>query len=472
MKREIRIQKIKSIVEAGVNDKDRYKIEVIWGGEPQKMIVHKIPLEYLVYNKYNGRILSRTKSLETQEQEIDATSDEGRKRIEDLLWYSKEHANKYTLRNIEQYGQLKPGIVTNDGIIIDGNRRAMLLGKLGNKENPGDKFSYFKAAVLPIALDESPLEIEKLETRHQMGEDEKLGYNPIEKYLKADGLYRRGLLEKEIAQLMGVNPSEVKDYLKIKKVMDDYLEYFGYDGIYTQLDNREDLFIYITNWLDIFYDRKSTKAFDGYTNLDVDDLKFIAFDYIRAKFEGKRFRIIAAGQRVNHFFGDKEIWTGFCKAHNDHMGSVREEEKGDPINFRSENIKAHLDKRDETYGAKKFLDSNVDAYEEKLKSNRVRNQPRKLLRTIQINLDTLSHGVKQNPKALHISDVKELEEVYDTVTEIIQEKTPPDRLLTKVVRLLEAVKIEDEDAWDKATLIDKLDEINRISSEIKKELGD
>ena len=468
MNKEIRTQKIKDIVEAGNKDQSRHAIEVPWQGGLEEMIVHKIPLDYLVYNKHNGRILSRTKSLEKQGRKIDATSDEGRRIIEVLLWASRENANKYTLNKIEQHGQLKPGIITRDGIIVDGNRRAMLLGKL-RREKPGDRFRYFKAAVLPITLDDNPLEIEKLETMHQMGEDEKLGYNPIEKYLKAYRLEEQGLLETEIAELMGVDPSEVEDYLKIKETMDDYLEYLNYDGIYTQLDDREDHFIILTKWLETFYGELSTKAFDGYTNSDVDDLRLIAFDYIRAKFEGKRFRIIARGQRGSHFFGNKDIWSQFRNDHNAHMDPIREEEDRDQINFGSENIKAHLDERDETYGEWEFLNDNLEAYKEKLRSNQARDEPKKLLRTIRTNLDNLSLEVKQNPQALNIS---EMEEVYDTVTEIIQKKTPPDRLLAKAAHLLKAVKIEDEDNLDKGALLDILDEISRILSNIKKELGD
>ena len=299
MKKEIRIENIKKTMETEKGD--RYGKEVYWRGAPKNMRVYKIPLDFLVYNKYNGRILSRIQSLERQDRKIDETSAEGRREIERLLWNSKINANEYTLENIKKFGQRESGIITKDGIIIDGNRRAMILGKL-NRENPGGPHRYFKAAVLSITLDESPLEIEQLETMYQMGEDKKLSYNPIEKYLKADRLRSQGMPKDEIAVWMGEPPAEVDKYLKTKEIMDDYLEYFGYDGIYTQLDNREDQFLTLKKWLDNFYNKQSPTAFDGYTNMDVDDLKFIAFDYIRAKFEGKKFRIIATGEEAGESF--------------------------------------------------------------------------------------------------------------------------------------------------------------------------
>src|SRR5690606_26425333 len=126
MNRQNRIQNIERITKS--DEKPFGVMEIPWKDKLEPMNVYKIPLEYLVYNKYNGRILSRTKSLESQHRKIDVESEEGRKLIEKLLWDSKVDRNKKTLENIKTTGgQQKPGIITRDGIIIDGNRRAMLL---------------------------------------------------------------------------------------------------------------------------------------------------------------------------------------------------------------------------------------------------------------------------------------------------------------------------------------------------------
>ncbi len=168
-----------------------------------------------------------------------------------------------------------------------------------------------------MTLEENPLEIEKLETSYQMGEDEKLGYNAIEKYLKIKGLYYRLANKKfdvtnidksaikKISDWMGEKDSTIVEYLTIMDAMDDYLDYLEYNGIYTQLDEREDQFIKLTKWLNTFYGKESPKAFDGYKDDDVDDLKAIAYDYIRIRYDGKKFRYIADGLRSNHFFGNK-----------------------------------------------------------------------------------------------------------------------------------------------------------------------
>jgi hypothetical protein len=63
MNKETRIKKIQEIIE---RDKPFGNQEIPWMGVLVSKNVFQIPLKTLIYNKYNGRILSRTKSLERQ----------------------------------------------------------------------------------------------------------------------------------------------------------------------------------------------------------------------------------------------------------------------------------------------------------------------------------------------------------------------------------------------------------------------
>ncbi len=325
--KDARIQKIKELY----NDKEARigRKEIYWEGKLTPMDVFKIPIEYLVYNKYNGRILSRTKSQEVQKKKIDIETEEGHNLIEIFLYASNTRRNLKTESNIKAYGQREVGIITKDGIVIDGNRRLMFLNRL-SKENPNktdqdpDRFKNFKAVILPITLADDPDEIRKLETSYQMGEDEKLGYNPIEKYLKVQELEKNKISVSKISNWMNEKEKKVKEYLAAMKTMDDYLEHLGYEGIYTQLDGREDWFLSLTKWENNFRlndggnaEGASGKAFDGYKNSDVDDLVLICYDYIRAKnvVDGKQFRWIAEGTKDNHIFGNKELWDKFKEKH-------------------------------------------------------------------------------------------------------------------------------------------------------------
>lgn len=475
MNKQTRIDKIQEIIK---RDKENPfgKLEIPWEDGLQSLEVYKIPLDYLVYNKYNGRILSRTKSLESQQKKIDAETKEGKELIEKLLWESKKDRNEKTLHSIKTSGgQQKPGIITRDGIIIDGNRRAMLLGKSG-------MYDYFKAVVLPVTLEENPLEIEKLETSFQMGEDEKLGYNPIEKYLKAKGLYQtlarksysaqdanpdQKAIEK-IADWMGEEKSTVRDYLQVMETMDDYLDYLDYNGIYTQLDGREDQFINLTRWLNNFYGEESSKAFDGYRNDDVDDLKVIAYDYIRIQYEGKKFRNLAYGLKENHYFGDKEIWSSFRDFHFEQKKKIVE----DKIDLNSQNLERHLNDRDNRFfelskqgGTKSYLHENDENHYTWLRNKQVAGQPEKLLKNARRALESIN----QKHRSFSSNEVKqELEYLNDFVAKMVSTNSS-DKLLSHIIKLLESIDISRTDE-DKDALMEKAKTIQRIIYQMTKDI--
>ena len=475
MNKETRIQKIQEIISR--DEKNPFgKMEIPWNDTLVPKNVYQIPLEYLVYNKYNGRILSRTQSLERQNYIIDVESEEGKKKIEELLFESNETRNKTTQTSLNDYGQQKVGIITKDGIIIDGNRRAMLL-------NRGKKYDYFKAVVLDVTLDENPLEIEKLETTYQMGEDEKVGYNATEKYIKSKLLYKKltqqnysSNIEKhepnkaaiaKIAKWMGEDPSEIVKYLNTMEVMDEYLEFLEYDGFYTQLDKREDQFLNLTKWLNTYYGEASKKGFDGYGDDDVDELKAIAFDYIRAKYEGKEFRILAEGQRPNHFFGDKEIWRSFAKFHNDRLKNIQEVE----IDYTSQNLNKHLDARDSAFfestkldGKTSFLEENIRIHEEKLGYNRASDEPQKLVSKA---LDALN-AIKTGHKSFANKDVqKQVEALSNKVFGMLLQKSTT-KTLSHIIGLLESLDLKNVTEAEQEEIHEKAKKIQQLGYQITK----
>jgi len=470
MNKETRIKKISEIIE---RDKaNPYgKQDIPWEDVLKPMDVYKIPLEYLIYNKYNGRILSRTKSLERQRPPIDAETEAGKQLIEKLLLESNPSRNKQTLESITKLGQEKVGIITKDGIIIDGNRRAMLLRQSG-------KFDYFKTVVLDVTLEENPTEVEKLETIYQMGEDEKLGYNPIEKYLKAKGLKQRGIPEKRIGEWMGETEGTIKEYLAVMEIMDDYLDYFHYNGVYTQLDDREDLFIFLTKWTRNFYskynNKQSDKAFDGYRDTDVDDLKVIAYDYIRAvrwaQYEGKEFRIISDGLKENHFFGNKTIWEDFRDFHFSHVQDVKDSEE--PIDLGSENLKAYLDDRDRRFFEKtkegkprSFLDENLDAHRQQLRYKKSASEPMKLAKDANDALDAIDqrHRAASAPEVLD-----KIAKINEKTFEILRQKAPG-RLLDQVIGILKSIEFKSKQE-EEDLLLANIKEIESLAYRLEKEL--
>jgi hypothetical protein len=477
MNKETRVQKIQEIIDREKEHPFGIQ-EIPWQDALVPMNVYKIPLDFLVYNKYNGRILSRTKSLETQGRKIDEATPEGKKIIEKLLWDSKEERNKKTLESLKDFGQEKVGIITRDGTIIDGNRRAMLLSISG-------KYDYFKAVVLPITLEENPIEIEELETRFQLGEDEKLGYNATEKYLKARELYRRLVGKTEIdlkkldtsaiskiANWMGETPGEIEKYLRTMAVMDEYLKYLEYDGIYTQLDDREDQFLSLTKWLENFYGLESKRGFDGYRDEDVDDLKVIAFDYlrIRNKYDGKEFRNLAEGNKENHFFGDKSVWKSFSNTHFEIVHNLPSE---DPIDYNSNNLKSHLDKREDIFfenskfGGResKFLE-NLNDHRTLVGYNKSADEPEKLIKKATNAFEAIKMGHSSFAKP-EVQDL--VKELGNKVFASLNQKSPS-RVLSHVIELLESINVDEIPDKEIDDVLTKTKKIQQLGYQINKGL--
>lgn len=472
MNKEVRIQKIKEIIDRDKNRTDLLNHEIMWEKQLKTEKVFNIPLSYLIYNKYNGRILSRTKSLEKQNQAINVETEEGRDLIEKLLWESKIDRNKKTELSIREFGQQKVGIITKDGVIIDGNRRAMLLNKV-------DRTGYFKAIVLPVTLDENPIEIERLETTYQMGEDEKLGYNPIEKYLKAKQIFDKLTPKisdteaiKSISDWMGETEGEIHKYLDTMTVMDEYLEYLEYDGIYTQLDSREDQFLSLSKWLKTFYGESSKKAFDGYTDSDVDDLKIIAFDFLRFRneYDGKEFRNIAEGNKENHFFGDKEIWKSFLDKHYDIIKRLPKEEE---IDFNSSNLEAHLNARDKQFFESSKFGKKESAFIENLKEhktsveyNRAADAPEKNIKNAHKAFD----AIKQNHNNFSKPEIQDMvKELGDRIFNSLQKKSPS-RVLSHIIELLEGIEVDKIPDDEVQEVQDKTKRIQQIGYQINKKI--
>ena len=307
----------------------RTGIPIIYHNERRLFDAYEIPLEYLVYNPYNGRIGSVVKSYERQNHSLNPEDPEDKKLIEKFLWESKIDANKKTKDRLLVEHQEKHGIVTSDGSIIDGNRRAMLLNRIMADEsiafNDKSHCRFFVAVILPEDADKR--EILALETTYQMGEDAKVDYNPIEKYLKCKDLKDEGFTNDDIRRMMDVNLNDVKVMLSALELMDSYLDEYNYSGMYTQLEKNEDSFLKLDSALKK-YKAGVPSMWDGYLD-EISDLKLIAFDYIREGFEQTLFRNIinvpSTKKPASSFFAKKEVWEGFRDRHFETTDNVEEE---------------------------------------------------------------------------------------------------------------------------------------------------
>lgn len=384
--------------------------DIYYKGKKQKLPVYEIDLDYLVYNQWNGRIASLVKSHYKETGfEIDATDPKGIELIEKFLWQSNEPANKVTEKSILDQGQNEYGIVTRDGVVIDGNRRSLILRRVAKlkKESP----VYFLGVVLDESLDDDPKEIMRLETTYQMGEDAKVDYNAIEKYLKCKDLISYSFNEKEIGKMMGDSEAKVKEYLSIMNLMDDYLDKLGYSGIYTRLDKTEGAFVDFNNYLNRYSRSKKSEIVQwNYNDSDLNDLKLIYFDYIRGIYnrgkqtdsgtgDSKDYRFIGQTSKKGSFFSNEDVWNKFRDSHFEYIEPITEAEPSIDQD-RGENSGLSLDdllKQRDIRWAKKAdssLKRNIGLGLESLNNLNKQNAPIELLEGAKAKLDSINTDVK------------------------------------------------------------------------------
>ena len=464
------IEKITSNLENKIADH-----EIYWKNETKLFPVFKIPLSLLLFNPYNGRIASNIKTIEKHwRQDIDITNQEHQSIIKNFIWESKIDSNKKTLANLKERGQMLPATITRDGVLIDGNRRAMLLNKMQE--------TYIKTIVLPVTLEEDPIAIQELEYEYQIAVDEKVDYNPIEKYIKANDLYNRyksiGVNENKIlndlSKLNGFgkkNHSKVKELLETYDLMIDYLKSIDAAGYLVLLDKKEDLFLSLRNWLTTFLhedgsNKESKKGFSGYDEIDVADLQDLSFDFIRAEIEGKSFRKIAQGNSGSHIFSIKPLWNDFRREHLDIIkgGGFKFDLKLNSENY-IEELKS-MNKKFKSIFQTKFS-KNLEDYDFKVTQKKYDEEPTHKLDEVNEILE--NNNIKRKIHSDPEEAMSQLKEVAKKSISLMNRK--PLLQLESILELLMDVDVDFLSDGSETNEFEKvLTDINKLSYQLKKKL--
>ena len=379
--RKIKIKEISEGNPVATGTKLKYQ------GEIREFNVYKIPLEFLAYNVENGRISSLVKSYKREHGNLDMSRNEDAQKIAQFLFESSEDRNKKTMRDLAQNGQLEPGIITMDGVIVDGNRRASLLRKITESpdydQTTKDRCSYFLARILPEDADEK--EILRLETSYQMGADSKVDYNPIEKYLHTRDMKEKNFSIEQIAEYMGLSSNkEIILNLEIMDLIDSYLETYEYDGIYTRLPRGcEDDFLKLNTALKKIRGGKIAWIQSDELDEVENDLRLICFDFIRLEEKGDfDFRMLASTASSN-FLADESTWHSFVNSYYD-KETPTEEPTEDVIGRANndEEAKRLLNKRDNQWKSN-VRDHLMDSFRDcknKLENKKEKGKPVALLK--------------------------------------------------------------------------------------------
>ena len=191
--------------------------------------VYRIPLEFLRYNKKNGRIATYVSQYIDEGNEFPKDNlVEFNDIIENYIERSNPDALKKTKRNIQIMSQTEPAVVLSNGIVLDGNRRFTSLRQL-SREGAGAEFNYLEAVILDERL-YTEKDIKRLELNLQHAVESRVDYNPIDRLVD---IYRDLISDEsnftveEYSRETHLSIKKVKDEVELAQLMLDYLEYIN-----------------------------------------------------------------------------------------------------------------------------------------------------------------------------------------------------------------------------------------------------
>lgn len=191
--------------------------------------VYKIKLSCLYYNDQNDRIatwISKYKADNALEYFDISDREQYNSVIQQFIIDSNPSAIDKTKSNISMVDQREPGVVLNDGRIIDGNRRFTCLRLLSAKD---EHFTWFEAVILDKDINDNQKEIKMLELMIQHGEEGKVDYNPIDRLVGVynDIIDKKLLTVAEYAKSTNEPEYEVKKRIELANLMVEFLEYIN-----------------------------------------------------------------------------------------------------------------------------------------------------------------------------------------------------------------------------------------------------
>lgn len=198
-------------------------------GVTQPYPVYRIKLDSLYYNDQNDRIATWISQYRAQHdgQAPDPTDqDIYNQVIEGFIVNSNPDAMRKTKTNIKLVGQREPGVVLNDGRIIDGNRRFTCLRQLTGEDA---KFGWLEAVILDRSIESNAKQIKLLELSIQHGEESKVDYDPIDRLVGVynDILKTQLLSVEEYARSTNETPGEVKKRVELAELMVEFLAFIN-----------------------------------------------------------------------------------------------------------------------------------------------------------------------------------------------------------------------------------------------------
>lgn len=275
--------------EGGIDRLPRSKLIV--KGQALRAPIYTFALDDLAYHKGNGRIKAEVLEKEAElGRELVPSEKQDQKIIKEILLSMRPDENEKIKEDLRKSGQINPGIITCDGIVINGNRRKALLEELYG-ETDDDKYNYLDVQVLPSTITKAELWL--IEAGIQLSAPQQLDYSPINHLLKLREGVTAGLkIETMAARIYGVTKEKIEGDLKRLELIDEYLrDFLGKDGIYHLVRGLNEHFINLQTIID-WAERPRGRVSRNWIadESDIEELKLVGFYYIRMRMPHLRIR--------------------------------------------------------------------------------------------------------------------------------------------------------------------------------------
>lgn len=233
----------------------------------EQIKVYELPRKLLRLNPNNGRfraeldVIQEDRRRDNKPLELDPDNKDDNRALQDMIRGEypsspeRRQSFKKLLNNIKEVaqktgtnGQEQPGLITYDGILINGNRRWTIMEDLADvnkkKKQTGEPLKYDKMRVARLERGTDKYTLWKNEAKEQISQDSRERYNYVNSALEIKRgfslLRDQGMSEKkaiiEIAKTIhGQEEKSVVAYLDFLRVADLFLEYTDKKEQYTFL---------------------------------------------------------------------------------------------------------------------------------------------------------------------------------------------------------------------------------------------
>lgn len=207
---------------AVAREEDGAKVTVDWRGQQKHLIVITMPVGILYFNPDTHRIRAQ-KTLDPERNTILEElpwSEDAQQYLHKLLTCKPSDPNSIdpdfiALRDeLDQFGQKEPGIITPDGILVDGNTRCAALRELHEPN--------IRVAVLPD--DTSRADINAVELALQLRRDKRRDYTYINRLIAIEDELASGRSQEDIARAFNIKVATLQTDRRIFELVNNAIE--------------------------------------------------------------------------------------------------------------------------------------------------------------------------------------------------------------------------------------------------------